>query len=137
MKTILLVEDNPAHTMLIKNALLEFNGRTRLITAETGVEALSMLVSDKPDLVVLDLNMPTMNGFEFLEEKKHLAKPFRFVPVIVLTTSPLKRDIWASYELGAAAYIVKPQDYKSFKNVACYLLGFYRLARFPNEDTNH
>lgn len=133
MKKILIVEDYPAHIMLIKNALMEYNNLD-LVTAKTGKEALEILKSDEPDLVILDLKMPVMNGFEFLTEKKKLPKPLRFTPVIVLTTSPLKKDIWASYELGAAAYVIKPLDYKELKDVAGYLLGFFERTELPGDD---
>lgn len=132
MKRILLVEDDPAHTFLIRSALKEFNGRIIIDTVDSGEAALEQIKSEPPDLVILDLNMPGMNGFEFLEAKRHLEKPLRFIPAIVLTTSPLARDIWASYELGAAAYIVKPSEYADIKHVAGCLLGFFRKVQFAN-----
>ena len=132
MKRILLVEDDPAHTYLIRSALKEFNGRVTIDAVDNGEEALARIKSHPPDLVILDLNMPGMNGFEFLEAKRKLDKPLRFIPAIVLTTSPLGRDVWASYELGAAAYIVKPSEYQDIKKVAGCLLGFFRMVQFAN-----
>lgn len=131
MKQILLVEDDPAHTLLIKTALMEFNGSFEITSVETGWDALEKLKQEPFDLIILDLNMPKMNGFEFLEAKRDLPKPLNFVPVIVLTTSPLKRDIHLAYELGAAAYVVKPAEYKDIRVMAGYLLGFYQMTKLP------
>ena len=114
---ILLVEDEPADAHLVRMALQENHILVDLHHAKDGVEAFEFLRrqgdrflgAPQPDLILLDLNMPRMNGKEFLEEIKKQSV-FCAIPVVVLTTSEVERDIVASYQLGAAGFIVKPVD---------------------------
>lgn len=112
---ILLVEDEPADAHLIKVALRETGAPIDLHWVSDGIEALEFLrregdgfrVAPHPDLILLDLNMPRMDGREFLSAIKRESE-FRDIPVVMLTTSDVERDVVASYQLGAAGYIVKP-----------------------------
>lgn len=117
---ILLVEDNPGDARLTQEALREGRVRNRLHHARDGVEALGFLrqeapysTAPRPDLILLDLNLPRKDGREVLAELKedpHL----RLIPVVVLTTSEAEQDIVRTYELHANCYITKPVDLDKF-----------------------
>jgi CheY-like chemotaxis protein len=117
---VLLVEDEPADAHLIRLAFEENKVIVNLRHVHDGVEAFSFLRREasyadeaQPDLILLDLNMPRMSGRQFLEKVKQ-DEALRHIPVVVLTTSDSESDILASYNLGAAGYIVKPVDIDDF-----------------------
>lgn len=136
---VLLVEDEPADAHLVKVALRENRLLTELHVAADGVEALEFLRrqgrhadAPRPNLILLDLNMPRMDGREFLavvKEDGELAD----IPVVVLTTSDVERDVTASYQLCAAGFITKPVDMEQF-TAAIRGLGDYWFAvvRLPS-----
>lgn len=115
--TVLLVEDEVADADLVQMAFEESRLLASLSHVLDGIEALRFLRREtdafadapRPDLILLDLNMPRMNGREFLQEVKQDPN-LRAIPVVVLTTSDVERDVIESYDLGAAGYIVKPVD---------------------------
>lgn len=118
--TILLVEDDAADAHLTKMAFKEGRIGVDLQHVENGEEALAYLLEKgsykgrpQPDLILLDLNMPRMDGREFLREVKKLEK-LRVIPIVVLTTSDAESDIYASYDQGAAGFIVKPVSVDDF-----------------------
>lgn len=134
---ILLVEDEPADAHLFRAAFQEGQVRGNLHHALDGVEAMAFLDDGsengsrpKPDLILLDLNMPRMNGREFLASIKS-AQAFSSIPVVVLTSSDAERDVVASYHLGAAGYITKPVDMDQFidtlRGLERYWFGLVRL----------
>jgi CheY-like chemotaxis protein len=113
---ILLVEDDTVDAMTVRRALKEAGSSRTLVHRLDGEEALEYLRGahgDMPGLILLDLNMPRMNGLEFLECKQ-ADEQLRSIPVVVLTTSTNAKDIERSYELNAKSYIVKSIDYKQF-----------------------
>ena len=116
-KPILLVEDDSVDAMTVRRALKEIGSTRPLVHRLNGEEALEYLGSasevELPGLILLDLNMPRMNGLEFLEIKA-ADERLREVSVVVLSTSTNSHDIERSYELGATGYIVKSIDYRSF-----------------------
>jgi CheY-like chemotaxis protein len=122
---ILLVEDDPGDQKLIKNSMLEQKMSNKLCTVSSGEEALEYLKQSKtgnsetpwPDLILLDLNMPGMGGKEFLRRIKS-NEDFNMIPVVILTTSDLDKDIIESYKLQAAGYVKKPVRLDDFCNVA-------------------
>ncbi len=134
-KIILLVEDNPDDQLLTKAALEMNNILNEVVIAENGVEALDFLngrgkwegrnTDDLPALVLLDLNMPKMGGFDVL---KHIRADPRteLLPVVILTTSKEDRDLVDSYKNGANSYVKKPVDFDEFTNAAKQL-GMYWL----------
>lgn len=137
---ILLAEDDPADAHLFKVALSENHILVDLHQVGDGREVLEFLLhqgprfadAPRPDLILLDLNMPLMDGRECLAElKKHDA--LRDIPVVILTTSEVERDVIASYSLGASGYITKPVDIAQFIS-AIRLLGDYwiKLVRLPH-----
>lgn len=135
---ILLLEDEPADAYLVKMALREGKVLANLHHVVDGREGLDFLEkkgqyekAPRPDLIFLDLNMPRMNGGEFLAELKN--NPLlNDIPVIVLTTSDVETDVVRSYQLGAASYISKPVDMTQFID-AINQLGEYwfTLVRLP------
>lgn len=139
---ILLVEDEPADAHLVRSALKENRVYCTLHHVMDGIEAVAFLrrqgehyrSAPRPDMILLDLNMPRMNGREFLAVVK-ADEALKAIPVVVLTTSDVERDIVASYHLGAAGYITKPVDMEQFID-AIRQLGSYWfvLTRLPKKD---
>ena len=120
---ILLVEDNPGDVRLTREAFNEAKVSNRLDVVSDGVEALNYLRrrggyanAPRPDLILLDLNLPKKDGREVLAEIK-VDPELRKIPVVVLTTSRAEEDIIRSYDLHANCYITKPVDFSKFINV--------------------
>jgi CheY-like chemotaxis protein len=139
---ILLVEDEPADANLVRSALKTNKVFCTLHHELDGVDALAFLRrkgerykdAPKPDLILLDLNMPRMNGREFLHEVKNDPE-LSVIPVVVLTTSDVERDVVASYKLGAAGYITKPVDMEQFIDAINQLDSYwFVLARLPQKN---
>ncbi|WP_404355763.1 response regulator [Methylotuvimicrobium sp. KM1] len=138
---ILLVEDEPADAHLVKSALKENKVYCQLHHVLDGRDALDFLRREgdvyknapQPDLILLDLNMPRMNGREFLSVIK-TDEHFSAIPVVVLTTSDVERDVVASYKLGAASYITKPVDMAQFIDAIRQLDNYwFTLTRLPKK----
>lgn len=135
---ILLVEDNPADVMLTREAFEEADFPHHLHHARDGVDALMFLRREgqyaqavRPDVILMDLNMPRMGGLEALDILK-LDATLRSIPVIVLTTSRAETDIWHSYNLHANAYIPKPVSISEFVDVVRTLGNFwFQKAALP------
>ena len=118
---VLLVEDNLGDVGLMQEIFREVLTSVRLDVARDGLEALSFLRREglnadapRPDLILLDLHMPKMDGREFLAVVKKDAA-LRIIPIVVLTSSRADDDVIASYELQASSYLQKPLDFKSLK----------------------
>ena len=128
---ILLVEDNPGDVRLTQEALRDSKLLNNLAVAKDGVEALEMLrrngpyaTQPRPDLILLDLNLPRKDGREVLIEIKW-DPVLRRIPVVVLTTSEAESDVMKAYDLHANCYIVKPVDLDQFINVVRTIEGFW------------
>jgi CheY-like chemotaxis protein len=123
---VLLVEDDPGDVVLIQEAFEHNKVRNRLHCVSDGVEAMEYLRSgsERPDLILLDLNLPRKDGREVLAEVK--ADPaLRSIPVVVLTTSQAEEDILHSYDLHANAYVTKPVDFNRFIEVVRQIDEFF------------
>jgi CheY-like chemotaxis protein len=128
---ILLVEDNPGDVRLTIEGLKEGKVRNNLHVAKDGVEALAFLRREaqyadavRPDLILLDLNLPRMDGRQVLSEIK--ADPLlKTIPVVVLTTSRAEQDVLHSYQLQANCYITKPVDLEQFITVVRSIEDFW------------
>ncbi|MEV7323584.1 response regulator [Streptomyces sp. NPDC093970] len=123
---VLLVEDDVADAMLIQDALTE-RGTRNLTQVSDGVEALDYLRdpdNERPDLIVLDLNMPRMNGREFLAVVKEDAE-LRTIPIVVLTTSVAPDDVNGAYHHHANAYVTKPVNLAEFETAVRSIDAFY------------
>jgi two-component system, response regulator len=122
-KAILLVEDNPSDRDLTKRALERARIFNQLVVAEDGQEALDYLygrgayagrdILDLPTVVLLDINLPKLNGLEVLQHIRS-NEITKLLPVVMLTTSDQEQDVVASYNLGANSYIRKPVDFHQF-----------------------
>ena len=128
---ILLVEDSPSDAALTREALEKGKIANNLNCVGDGVEALEYLnrqgkfaKAKRPDLIMLDLNMPRKDGKEVLKELKS-DPSLKTIPVIVLTTSRAEQDILQSYQLSANCYITKPVDFKSFIDVVKSIEQFW------------
>jgi len=132
-RSILLVEDDQVDCMTIKRALEEVKIDNRLDMVSNGEEALAYLLSsenDLPGVILLDLNMPRMNGIEFLKTVKTHAG-LKKIPVVVLTTSRAGQDMSARFGVGAAGYMVKPMDYREFIDAVVTIAQYWRLSELP------
>ena len=135
---ILLVEDSPGDVSLTREALRDARVRNVLNVASDGVEAMAYLRGEGPfgqrtlpDLVLLDLNLPRMDGREVLEEMKG-DDGLKHIPVIVLTTSSSDADVLHSYQLHANAFVTKPVAFGEFIDVVRQLEGFWlEIVRLP------
>jgi len=132
-KTILLVEDNPDDVALTLRALKMNHILNKVIVARDGSEALDFLFGtgdsppmETPELILMDINMPKINGLELLERIRD-NESTKLLPVVVLTTSDEDRDRIDSYRLGANSYISKPVEFEEFNKVVKNL-GIYWLA---------
>jgi len=137
---ILLVEDNPGDVRLTQEALKDNKVHNHLHIVTDGVEALAFLRgegryagSPRPDLILLDLNLPRKDGREVLAEIK-ADERFRRIPVVVLTTSKAEEDILRAYDLSANCYITKPVDFDQFIRVVRSIEDFWlAMVKLPNE----
>lgn len=135
---ILLVEDNPGDVRLTREALRDSKLHNVLHVVEDGVEALTFLRQEepypyapRPDIILLDLNLPRMSGREVLEIIKN-DDALKTIPVVVLTTSDDERDIVASYALHANCYITKPVDMAQFVTIVKNIKDFwFSIVKLP------
>jgi CheY-like chemotaxis protein len=137
---ILLVEDNPGDVRLTREALRDGRVHTHLSVASDGEEALAFLRrqgrfgdAPRPDIILLDLNLPKRSGREVLSEIKR-DDSLRRIPVVVLSTSAAEQDILASYDLNANCFITKPVDLDQFIRVIRSIEDFWlTVVRLPRE----
>jgi len=132
-RPILLVEDDRMDVMTVKRAMRELDVANPLVCAANGEEALEYLRNDdydKPCVILLDLNMPRMNGIEFLEAAK-ADEQLKKIPVVVLTTSGEKRDIIDSFNLNVAGYMVKSLDYGTFLETIRAIDVYWSVSEVP------
>lgn len=136
---ILLAEDNPEDVELILAALIGANLADDVAVVHDGQEALDYLFrhdqyaqrsGENPAVVLLDLKMPKLDGHEVLRAIR-AAPTLRTVPVVILTSSCDEREVFQSYELGANAYVVKPQDFQAFRETVARLGVFWGLVNEP------
>jgi CheY-like chemotaxis protein len=140
--SVLLVEDDPGDVMLVREAFAENEVGNVLSVVSDGVEAMKFVrgegdyaTMERPDLVLLDLNLPRKSGAEVLAEIKGDAR-LRTIPVVVLTTSQAEEDVLRSYEMHANAYVTKPVDFERFgeivRQIDEFFVGIVRLPPHPH-----
>lgn len=135
---VLLVEDNPGDADLTRESLEASKLMIDIDVAIDGEQALDFLFkrgrhvqAETPDLIVLDLNLPKIDGRQVLAELRQ-DEQLRKIAVVVLTSSDAERDIAASYELGANCYVVKPIDLDAFQSIVKSIEGFwFTVVRLP------
>ncbi|GJI97063.1 response regulator [Duganella sp. BJB488] len=132
-KPILLVEDDHVDIMTIKRALKEIHVGNEVVSMEHGEAGLAYLrdpANERPCIILLDLNMPIMNGIEFLQQIK-LDASLRRIPVVVLTTSEEQQDKVHSFDLGVAGYMAKPVDYRRFVEMMRSIDLYWTISEMP------
>lgn len=137
---ILLAEDNPGDVKLTRKALEKGRLANNLHVVNDGVETMEFLRGEgeyegrpRPDLVLLDLNMPRKDGRQVLEEIKE-SEQLKRIPVVVLTSSEAEEDVIRSYDLHANAYLTKPVDFDGFIDVVSTLEEFWlQVVKLPPE----
>lgn len=137
---ILLVEDSPSDAELTMAALVDAKVCNRLNVVEDGVQAMRFLRRDgpyaqapRPDLILLDLNLPRKDGREVLAEIK-ADERLKVIPVVVLTTSQAEKDVLHAYELQASSYVTKPVDFAQFLDVVKAVEDFWlTVVKLPPE----
>lgn len=140
---VLLVEDNPGDVRLAREAFRDVNMRVRLHLASDGTEAMAFLRqtgthlgAPRPDLILLDLNLPKMDGREVLAQIKG-DKQFKIIPTIVLSSSETDADVLTSYQLQASCYLRKPAQWEAFNGLVRDIDTFWLTkvkspGRMPN-----
>lgn len=123
---ILLIEDDTIELMKLNRAMLSLNMNHEVTEAKNGEDALELLLKEKyyPDIILLDLNMPKINGIEFLEILKN-NESIKFIPTIILTTSSNKKDLLECYNIGIAGYVQKPLKYQDYIAKINILLSYW------------
>jgi len=137
---VLMVEDNPDDVDLIREAFKEAKVHCNLHVVEDGLEAMVFLrqrgkfsQAGRPDIVLLDLNLPRKDGCEVLEEIK-TDENLRDIPVVVLTSSSIQEDIWKAYHLHVNCYITKPVDFEQFVKVVKAIDDFwFTVVKLPRQ----
>ena len=133
-KPILLIEDDDVDVMTVNRALRDSQITNQLVSIGEGEEAIEYLKDEstaKPFIILLDLNMPRMDGAEFLKIVK-ADKVLKKIPVIIFTTSNSERDVIESFELGAAGYMVKSVDYEKFVETVRTITQYWTLSQLPS-----
>ena len=138
MIDILLVEDDPGDVLMTEEAFAEYKVANRLSVVSDGESAMAFLRQEgeyadapTPDLILLDLNLPRMDGREVLAAIKNDSR-LRRIPVVILTTSEAEEDILRSYNLHANAYVTKPVDFERFISVVRKIDDFFvSVVRLP------
>ena len=138
---VLLMEDDPGDVELIREALTDATIPLDISHVPDGEEGMRYLRREgnytgakRPDFILLDLNMPRMNGWEVLAAIKN-DKGLKSIPVVILTTSDAEKDILGSYDLGANCYLKKPLGFDDFLNVVRSVENFWlTLAKLPPRD---
>ena len=125
---ILLVEDDTIEVMKLNRAISSLRFDHKIIEANNGEVALEKLQDHNglPDIILLDLNMPKLNGIEFLRILKN-NKRLKYIPTIILTTSNHKKDLLECFEIGVAGYILKPLKYEDYVSKIHKLLAYWSM----------
>jgi len=142
--TFLLVEDEPNDVLMLEMEFRRVPAKIRMMAVSDGKEAMQYLLSEAkfsdadhyppPDVILLDLKMPRINGFEFLQWLRSQSPAhYRHIPVVVMSSSALRQDVELAYALGANSYLVKPVQWKLFQK-RIQALGIYWAEHVEKPD---
>lgn len=125
---VLLIEDDVIEVMKLNRAISSLQLKHNIIEANNGEEALDILQNkgDLPDIILLDLNMPKLNGIEFLNILKN-DDVLKYIPTIILTTSSNQRDLLECYKIGIAGYVLKPLKYEEYITKIESVLAYWSI----------
>ena len=125
---ILLIEDDMIEVMKMNRTISSLKLNHKIIEANNGEEALNILrkKDELPDVILLDLNMPKINGIEFLKILKE-DDVLKYIPTIILTTSSNQKDLLECYEIGVAGYVLKPLKYEDYVSKIEKLLAYWSI----------
>ena len=125
---VLLIEDDMIEVMKLNRTVSKLELPHKIIEANNGEEALKILQNkdELPDIILLDLNMPKLNGIEFLNILKN-DEILKYIPTIILTTSNNQRDLLECYKIGIAGYVLKPLKYEDYMSKIEKLLGYWSI----------
>jgi CheY-like chemotaxis protein len=125
---VLLIEDDTIEIMKLNRTISTLHLKHKIIEANDGEQALAILKDESslPDIILLDLNMPKINGIEFLKIVKN-DPHLKYLPTIVLTTSNNKRDLLECYKIGIAGYVLKPLKYDEYVAKVEKLLAYWSI----------
>lgn len=131
--SILLIEDDKIEKMKVNRTMVSLGLNHRIVEANNGEEALDILNGKNrlPDIIFLDLNMPKINGLEFLKILKSDAR-LKYLPIIIITTSSNYRDLQHCYEIGVAGYITKPLKYEHYSEKLKIVLDYWSVNELIN-----
>jgi CheY-like chemotaxis protein len=141
-ESILLVEDDPGHALLIKKNLLRAGIGYEIVVLDDGQKAVDYLLKQgayagdghrQPPLVLLDLNMPVLNGYQVLKIIKNDERT-KQIPVVVLTTTDNPHEVARCYELGCNLYVTKPIEYDQFSEMIQRLSNFLAIIKTPGKE---
>ena len=136
--TILLVEDDPGHALLIEKNLRRANITNTIVKLDNGQKAVDFLFNDKggfrePLLILLDLNLPVLDGYQVLKTIKNNERT-KWIPVIVLTTTDNPHEVARCYGHGCNVYITKPVEYERFSEAIQALGLFFSVIKVPEKE---
>jgi CheY-like chemotaxis protein len=125
---ILFIEDDTIETMKLNRTIAKLGEKHTIIQANNGEEALRILKEEQqlPDIILLDLNMPRMNGIEFLQILKK-DEILKYLPAIILTTSENRTDLLECYRIGIAGYVIKPLKYEDYEEKIKKLIAYWQV----------
>ena len=125
---ILFIEDDTIETMKLNRTIAKLGEKHTIIQANNGEEALRILKEDQrlPDIILLDLNMPRMNGIEFLQILKK-DEILKYLPTIILTTSENRTDLLECYRIGIAGYVIKPLKYEDYEEKIKKVIAYWQV----------
>lgn len=125
---ILLIEDDQIEVMKLQRTVSKLGLKHTIVEAKNGEDALEILQSGQklPDIILLDLNMPRMNGIEFLNILKN-DDQLKYLPTIILTTSENRADLLKCYEAGIAGYVVKPLKYEDYESKMRKVMDYWEV----------
>jgi len=132
-RPILLIEDDVVDIMTVRRALKDINANNRLDSVHNGEEALEYLTDDEneiPGIILLDLNMPKMNGIEFMEALEQNSK-LKKIPIVVITTSDNENDKIKSFKFNICGYMIKPVEYLKFVEMIKTIREYWAMSEEP------